>query len=135
MRLRIVTPLSVAVDAEGVGSVRAEDTSGGFGILDHHAEFLTSLCIGVVSWKAADGAGHYCAVRGGVLTVEGGAGVMVATREAVTGDDLGTLDGTVLARFRDEAEADRSERVDGIRLQLEAIRRMVGRLGAGGRRL
>ncbi len=41
MRLRIVTPLSVVVDDDNVVSVRAEDATGGFGIMAHHADFLT----------------------------------------------------------------------------------------------
>jgi F-type H+-transporting ATPase subunit epsilon len=62
----------------------------------------------------------------------GGAGadaaVDIATREAVAGDDLATLDREVLARFRADADEDRTERVESVRLQLNAIRRMVSRL-------
>src|SRR5512136_1622696 len=105
MRLRIVTPLSVVVDEDGVILVRAEDATGGFGILRHHADFLTNLAISVVSWANTDGIRHYCAVRRGVLSVDGGNNVAVATREAVVGDNLATLDETVLARFRADIEA------------------------------
>ncbi len=45
MRLRIVTPLAVVVDESDVTALRAEDESGSFGILPHHADFLTSLTI------------------------------------------------------------------------------------------
>jgi F-type H+-transporting ATPase subunit epsilon len=125
MRLRITTPLSVAIDEVGVRAVRAEDASGSFGILPHHANFLTRLAISVVSWERADGSRFYCAVRRGVLTVTGGAEVAVATREAVPGDDLATLDGVVLHRFRTEMEAERVERVESTRLQLNAIRQIM----------
>jgi F-type H+-transporting ATPase subunit epsilon len=134
MRLRITTPLTVAVDEDGVRAVRAEDASGSFGILPHHANFLTRLAISVVSWERADGSRHYCAVRRGVLTVTEGAEVAVATREAVPGDDLATLDGVVLHRFRTEFEAERVERVESTRLQLNAIRQIMLHLrpdGAG----
>ena len=134
LTLRIVTPLAVVVD-EAVASVRAEDASGGFGILAGHADFLTSLTISVVSWRGGDGTQRYCAVRGGVLTVNGGKTVAIATREAVTGDDLATLDQTVLARFRSDIDQERTEHVESTRLQLSAVRRLVGRLsqrrGAG----
>ena len=40
---------------------------------------------------------------GGALTVRAGH-IAIATREAVTGDDLATLDREVLARFRAEAQ-------------------------------
>ncbi|MGA3003515.1 MAG: F0F1 ATP synthase subunit epsilon [Acetobacteraceae bacterium] len=133
MRLRITTPLAVVVDADAVRALRAEDATGSFGILSGHADFLTSLTIGVVSWRGADDTAHYCAVRRGVLSVTGGREIAIATREAVTGDDLATLDETVLARFRADTETERAERVDSTRLQLNAIRRIVSHLRASGR--
>lgn len=133
MRLRITTPLSVVVDEDGVLAFRAEDASGGFGILPRHADFLTSLAISVVLWKSADGAQRYCAVRRGVLSVTQGTDIAVATREAVAGDDLATLDQVVLARFRADLEAERTEHVESTRLQLNAIRQIMSHLRPGGR--
>ena len=136
MRLTITTPLLLAVEEDGVLVLSAEDASGGFGIQPGHADFLTSLAVGVVSWRSRDEARHYCAVRGGVLTVSPGkpgtgGEVAIATREAVLGDDLATLDATILSRFQADAEADREERVDAVRLQLDAIRQIVSHLQAG----
>ena len=133
MRLRITTPLEIVVDVDGISSLRADDASGGFGILPGHADFLTSLLIGVVTWNGGDGTLHYCAVRRGVLSVTGGQVVAIATREAVSGDNLATLDQTVLARFRADADKERAERVDSTRLQLNAIRHIVSHLRASGR--
>jgi F-type H+-transporting ATPase subunit epsilon len=131
MKLRITTPLAVVVDEADVQVVSAEDASGGFGIQPHHADFLTSLSVGVVGWRGADGARHYCAVRGGVLTVSAGQSVAIATREAITGNDLGTLDQEIIARAHAAAEAERADRVDSTRLQLQAIRRIVSHLRPG----
>ena len=133
MKLRIVTPLSVVVDEDGVAALRAEDSSGGFGILPGHADFLTSLAISVVSWKRSDASRRYCAVRRGVLTVAGGRDIAIATREAVAGDDLARLDQTVLARFRADIETERTEHVESTRLQLNAIRRIMRHLRPDGR--
>lgn len=130
MRLRIVTPLAVIVDEDTL-SVRAEDASGSFGILPGHADFLTSLAISVVGWTRNDGA-RYCAVRRGMLSVSDGKEVAVATREAIAGDDLSTLDTTVLDHFRADIEQERSERFESVQLQLNAIRRIVSQLGANG---
>lgn len=135
MRLQIITPLAVVVDDNAVTAIRAEDASGSFGVLPGHAKFLTSLALSVVSWKGADGRTQYCAVRGGLLSVTAGSDVAVATREAITGDDLATLDATVLARFHAEIEQDRAERFDSSQLQINAIRRIVSQLqpsGSGG---
>ncbi len=128
MRLRITTPLSVVVDQDAVRIVSAEDASGGFGIQPRHEDFLTSLAVGVVSWEGAAGPRHYCAVRGGVLTVTGGREVAVTTREAIPGDDLATLEQAILDRFGADAEAERSGRIDSTKLQLRAIREIVRHL-------
>lgn len=134
MRLRIVTPLSVVVD-EDIDCLRAEDESGGFGVMAGHAAFLTALSVSIVSWRGPgrerSGDERYCAVRGGVLTVAGGNEIAIATREAVTGDDNTTLDAEVLAQFQFEAEAERVEHVETMRLQMHAIRQMINRLRPG----
>lgn len=132
MRLRVVTPLAVAVDEDGVTAVRAEDESGSFGILQGHADFLTRIAVSVVSWTGADGARRHCAVRSGLLTVSKGTEVAVATREAVVGTDLDSLHREVVARFEHDLEAERTERVESTRLHLAAIRRIVEQLKRGG---
>ncbi len=110
MRLRIVTPLSVVVD-EDVDSLRAEDASGSFGILQGHAPFLTALAISIVSWRKAESrrvlrrAGrradrdgpyerHHRDPRG-----RGGRGPCHARRD-------------VLARFQSDADAERVDHVE-----------------------
>jgi F-type H+-transporting ATPase subunit epsilon len=132
MRLRITTPLDVIIDADGIDIVSAEDASGGFGIQPHHTDFLTTLAVSVVSWTCGGGARRYCAVRGGVLTVTGGQEVAIATREAIAGDDLAVLDRKVLARFREDREAERAELFDSTQMQLNAIRQIVRHLRPGG---
>jgi len=129
MRLRIVTPLSVVVD-ENAESLRGQDASGSFGIRPGHAPFLTALAISILSWKTA-GIERFCALRGGVLTVTGGSTVAIATREAVPGDDLATLDAEVLTRFQTDADEERVEHVETMRLQMNAIRQMISGLRRG----
>ena len=128
MRLSIATPLAVAVAEDGILALRAEDGSGGFGIMPGHADFLTSLAVAVVDWKRADGTRHYCAVRGGMLSVTEGRDIAIATREAVPGDDLLTLQDVVLARFRADLDSERKARADVTGLQIAAIRQIMRRL-------
>ncbi len=125
MRLLITTPTAIIVDAPNVVSVRAEDESGSFGILTGHADLLTALTISIVSWRDADDRPGYCAVRHGVLSVNNGRDIAIATREAVAGDDLDRLEAVVLNQFHDALEAERSARTQGLQLQMKAIRQIV----------
>ncbi len=134
MRLRITAPTAIVVDCDVV-SVRAEDASGSFGILNGHADFLTVLEVSVVSWRSADGKSGYCAVRNGILTVSGGKDVAVATREAHVGDDLEQLEAVVLAGYREHREAERTSRTASAKLRMQAIRHMVEALQGGSKEI
>lgn len=125
MRLLITDPTAVVADHDDVVSLRAEDDSGGFGILDGHADLLTVLSVSVLSWRHRDGRPGHCAVRRGVFSVRGGRQVSVATRQAQLGNDLEALENLVLGRFRAELDAERSGRVAALRLQAQAVRRIV----------
>jgi F-type H+-transporting ATPase subunit epsilon len=125
MRLLITTPTAVVVDDPDVVAVRAEDETGSFGILDRHADFLTVLTVSVVAWHHADGRRRYCAVRRGVLRVDGGSEVAVATREAIVGDDLDRLEQEVLTQLRSALDAERTARTEGMQLQMKAIRQII----------
>ena len=140
MRLLITTPTAVVIDEQDVSSVRAEDESGSFGILEHHADFLTVLTVSVVAWLRADGCRRFCAVRRGVLRVSGGNEVAIATRDAIVGDDLDHLEQVVVGELRSTLETERVARTESLQLQMKAIRQIVrylrperpGMLGGGG---
>jgi F-type H+-transporting ATPase subunit epsilon len=125
MRLLITTPTAVITDDPDVSSVRAEDETGSFGILQGHADFLTVLSVSVVAWRRADGSQRYCAMRRGVLRVNGGNEVAIATREAITGDDLDHLEQVVVAQLRSAVETERTARTESLQLQMKAIRQIV----------
>jgi F-type H+-transporting ATPase subunit epsilon len=124
VKLRITTPTAVVAELDDILHLRAEDASGAFGILPGHANFVTVLQPSVVSWRRAGDVVGHCAVRGGVLTVQGGERIGVATREAVLGEDLVGLEAGVLASFRVQATLEQAARADSTRLQLAAVRRM-----------
>jgi F-type H+-transporting ATPase subunit epsilon len=125
MRLLITTPTTVVADESDVASVRAEDETGGFGILQGHADFLTVLSVSVVQWRRAGGAQRYCAVRRGVLRVSGGREVAIATRDAIIGDDLDHLEQVVVGQLQSELENERRARTESLQLQMKAIRQIV----------
>ena len=131
MRLLISDPAAVVADFGDVVSVRAEDESGWFGILDRHADLLTTLPVSIVTWRHADARTGCCAVRRGVLSVRGGREVAIAARQVVLGDDPQQLEAVVLTRLRDEDETERKERVAALRLHTQAIRRIMQVLRGG----
>ncbi|MCP5156148.1 MAG: F0F1 ATP synthase subunit epsilon [Ectothiorhodospiraceae bacterium] len=124
MRLTVSTPTTVVVD-EAVTAVRAEDASGRFGLLPGHARLVTALVPSVLSWRRPDGSESFCAVRGGVLTVESGSQVAVATQEAVRDDDHARLESEVLARLRATAAASVDTRTRAARLQIAAVQQLL----------
>lgn len=124
MRLVVVTPETRVVDQDVV-HVRAEDESGAFGILDRHADLLTALTISVLVYRDRGGREHFVAVRGGLLTVSDGAVVQVLAREAVASDDLGSLEGAVLTRFRRSAADEQLARAGVSNLEGALLRRVA----------
>jgi F-type H+-transporting ATPase subunit epsilon len=125
MRLDVTTPLAGVLRTEEAVHVRAEDSSGAFGILQGHADFLTVLGVSVLSWRDGRDREHYVAVRGGMLSVREGHFVRVATPEAVAGDDLHRLEVDVLARFRRLVDEERAAHTADQRLHLAAIRQIM----------
>ncbi|RVU35817.1 F0F1 ATP synthase subunit epsilon [Hwanghaeella grinnelliae] len=131
MRLVVTTPTAVIVDRQDVRYVSAEDETGTFGILPGHADFMTVLTVSVITWRNDAEQDHFIAVRGGVLTVQDGATIEVATRDAVSDQTLGKLDDSILERFRQDEEAEEQTRVSTTRLHLATIRQVQHYLQAG----
>lgn len=125
MKLLVATPLERVVDEHGVVSVRAEDSTGMFGLLAGHVDFVTVLAPSVLTWRGEDGVERHVAVQGGVLTMSDGDRIEVATRRATVGDDLEVLEADVLARFEEEAASESLARTHTARLQAAAIRRIT----------
>jgi F-type H+-transporting ATPase subunit epsilon len=124
MNLTVTTPLAIITKADNVAHLRAEDDTGAFGILRGHADFLTALAISVLSWRDDGGAEHHIAVRGGMLAVQHGDTITIATREAVADDDLHRLETEVLVSFQRRSEEEMKARTDAQRLYLAAIRQI-----------
>jgi F-type H+-transporting ATPase subunit epsilon len=136
MKLTVATPERVVVEAEGVAALRAEDATGSFGLRPGHADLLTVLVPTVITWRGGDGAEHYVAVRGGVMTVSGGDRIEVATRQAVAGDDYDVLDAALEAEAAEAREEESRARTEAIGLEGAAVRALESylRAASGARR-
>ncbi len=136
LRLTISTPTAILVDEPDVRSVRAEDESGSFGMLAGHVDLLTVLPASVVRWRTAGGVTRFCAVRSGLMTVEGGARIAIACRQGTIGGDLAKLEADVAALRAAETDAERKARIEQMQLHARAVRQLMrylrpGRTGAG----
>jgi F-type H+-transporting ATPase subunit epsilon len=123
MRLSIRTPLAVVMDETDVTYVRAEDETGAFGILEGHADFLTTLAVCVVMWRRGEQTSQV-AVRGGILRVCSGNHVSIATREAVGEQSLASVGRAVLERMRLQVESEEASHLVGTRMELATIRQI-----------
>lgn len=131
MKLVVATPERIVVETEQATALRAEDESGGFGVLPGHADLLTVLVPAVLAWRDRAGAEHYVAVRGGVLSVRGGA-VAVATPEAFAGDDIEAIAAALAAAAAVHREREAVARTETAALEAAAIRRIEDYLRANG---
>jgi F-type H+-transporting ATPase subunit epsilon len=125
LRLVIVTPERIVVNVIGVLAVRASDASGSFGILPRHASLLTVLPASVIRWRDIADTTHFCAVRGGVLTMSAGSEVAVACRQAQLAEHIEELELSIAAARAAEIDADRHERVVQTKLHALAARQLM----------
>ncbi len=124
MKLRVATPTRLIVDVDDTRHVRAEDSTGAFGILPGHADFVTVLPVSVVTWRNGNDDEHFVVVGGGVLLVEDGARVEIVTRRAVTDDEIDRLGDRALADFREAAEVEQASRASVSRLHAVTMRQI-----------
>lgn len=125
LTLTITTPLDVVARIDGVTSFRASDESGAFGVLPGHADLLAVLRSCVARWRVGQGEWRFCALHGGLMTVEEGRAIRIACREGVLGTDLPSLEARVQRMREAEAQAASSERVSQARLHARAIRQIM----------
>lgn len=125
LSLVITTPLAVITKVEGVTSFRASDDSGSFGVMPGHADLLSVLRDCVARWKTGKGEWNYCALHGGVMSVENGDTIRIACREGVLGTDVATLEAEVRRHREAEAQVASRTRVSEAKLHARAIRQIM----------
>jgi len=123
MRLKVLLPQGVLMDEE-VTKVVAEAENGSFCLLPRHVDFLAGLAPGLVSFASVNGAEEFLAVDEGIL-VKCGSEVLVSTRNAVRGPDLGKLEQTVEQTFRRLDHQETMARSAFAKLEANFIRRFM----------
>ena len=123
MKLKVLLPTEVLVDTEVV-KVTAEAGNGAFCLLPRHVDFATALVPGILCFDKGTGNEVFVAVDGGIL-VKCGPEVLVSTRNAVTGADLGQLRRTVEEKFQVLDERERTARSAIAKIEAGFVRRFL----------
>jgi len=123
MNLKVLLPAEVLVK-EDVAKVTAEAHNGSFCLLPKHVDFVAALVPGILSFQTAGGREAFVAVDEGIL-VKCGDEVMVSTRNAMRGPDLGQLRRTLEERFKVLDDREKTARSAMVKIEAGFVRRFL----------
>jgi F-type H+-transporting ATPase subunit epsilon len=123
MNLKILLPAEVLLDEE-VTKVTAEAQNGSFCLLPRHVDFVAALVPGLLSFENEEGKEIFVAVDEGVL-VKYGQDVLVSTRNAVRGGELGELRRIVEERFMVLDDKEKTARTAMAKIEAGFVRRFL----------
>lgn len=129
MKLKVLLPAEVLIE-EDVTKVVAEAYNGFFCLLPRHVDFVAALVPGILSYEIGSGREVFLAVDEGIL-IKCAQEVLVSTRNAVQGPDLGQLKRTVVEKFEALDEREKSARSAMTRIEAGFIRRFLEIQGHG----
>jgi F-type H+-transporting ATPase subunit epsilon len=116
-------PTEILLDVEAI-QVNAEAQNGAFGLLPRHIDFTTALVPGLLSYVTDDGREEFIGVDEGIL-VKVGAEILVSTRNAAFGPDLGKLQEMIEQQFAQLDEHERQARAAFARMEADLVRRFI----------
>ena len=123
MRLRVLLPGEIIVDKE-VRKVVAEAQNGSFCLLPRHVDYVAGLVPGILAY-VTDGPGEqFLGIDEGIL-VKCGSQVLVSTRNAVIGPNLGELRQKIEEEFETIDEREKKTRSAMSRLEANLVRRFM----------
>ena len=123
MNLKVLLPTGVLIEQE-VTKVIAEAHNGFFCLLPKHVDFAAAIVPGILSFETAGGREEFLAVDEGIL-IKCGQEVLVSTRNAVRGPDLGQLRRTVEERFKVLDDREKTARSAMVKIEAGFVRRFL----------
>jgi F-type H+-transporting ATPase subunit epsilon len=123
MKLKILLPTRILLDEE-IHKVIAEGADGSFCLLPRHIDFVSALVPGILSFEPSSGGEAFVAVDEGIL-VKVGDEVLVSTRKAVRGGQLGELRKTVQERFERLDENEKAARSTLAKIEAGFVNRFL----------
>jgi F-type H+-transporting ATPase subunit epsilon len=103
--MKIITPLGVL--QREMQYIRLKDSTGYFGLMKSHADFLTVLVPSLGYYTDRDGGEVFLAVNGGVLSVRKGEAVLAA-REVYESRDAEELSRIIEESVREKAVSEKT---------------------------
>ncbi len=113
---------------DDVRSFVGEDTSGSFGILSHHARFMTALVVGLARFQITDQSWQYLAMPGGMLYYRDNT-LTITTRRFFIDTDYKRISAVLREQLLAEAAAMHSLKQSLHRMEEEVLKRLweIGR--------
>jgi F-type H+-transporting ATPase subunit epsilon len=123
MNLKVLLPTEVLIDEE-VSKIRAEAENGFFCLRPSHIDFTAALVPGLLSFDNSEGKEIFIAVDEGIL-VKYGHSVIVSTRSAVKGGELGQLERIVEEQFMVLDDKEKAARSAVAKIEAGFVRRFL----------
>lgn len=121
MILKIMLPEQILVQEE-IQKITVEGQNGYYTLLPKHVDCTVILTAGLISFINKNNTEEFAACDEGVL-VKCGKEVLISTRVAFRGDELGTLEQIVESRFKDIDDKERKTRRALARMEADLSRR------------
>ena len=122
MNLKGLLPAEILIDRE-VDKISAEAENGSFTLLPRHIDLVAALTPGLLFYDAK-GKESFLAIDEGIL-VKCGQDVLVSTRTAVEGGELGELQRIVEKKFKVLDDKEKTVRSAMARIEAGFIRRFL----------
>jgi F-type H+-transporting ATPase subunit epsilon len=123
MRLKVLLPDRVFLEEEAT-KVTAESPPGSFCLLPRHVDFVSALVPGLLIYEDAARRERFLAIDEGLL-VKCRDEVLVSTRSAAAGDDLGSLQEMIAQQFEAIDDRERTVRSAAAKLEAGLVRRFM----------
>ena len=124
MNLKILLPFQVFADKSNVLRIVAETPEGFFGLLPQRLDCVTALTPGLLFYETQADGETYVALDEGVL-VKTGQDVLISSRNALAGNDLGQLKEAIDREFLSLDEEQKQVRNVMAKMESGFIRRFV----------
>ena len=129
MRFKALTPAGVVVE-ERISRIRFDALDGSFTFLSKHADFVTVVVPGLVSFEPAEGKDKgreiYMACDSGIL-VKDNTTVLLSVRRAVVSENLEELSRTIAEEFKKDEENRKAVNAAMARLEVGLTRGVMFR--------